>query len=143
MMNEFKDGIKKIYDALIDDESRYLFENRLMFSFTGDDRYIDNVIKTTPEGREVFAKLENNEKDIVVFGAGTKGTEIARIYKKFGIKCFVDNGVKKSYEKYIDGLPVITFDEMMRSYKDAFIMTGSLLYHDEMVNQLLTLTCLN
>ncbi len=120
--------IKKIYNALADDESKYIFGNRLLFSLTGDEGYIENVIKTTSEGVEFYRKLERTDTRKVIFGAGFWGKELARQYYKYGFDCFVDNKAVYPWEEK-EGLPVISFDEYMHEYGDATVFLGSRLYY--------------
>lgn len=127
--------IKKIYNALADDESKYIFGNRLLFSLTGDEGYIENVIKTTSEGVEFYRKLERTDTRKVIFGAGFWGKELARQYYKYGFDCFVDNKAVYPWEEK-EGLPVISFDEYMHEYGDATVFLGSRLYYNELYSQL-------
>lgn len=128
--------IKKIYNALADEESRDIFANRLLFSLTDDERYIERVIKTTIEGREFYQKLEQTDNKKVIFGAGFWGQELARQYRKFGFECFIDN--KATYPWEIkEGFPVISFNEYLEKYKDATVFLGSRLYYNELLEQLL------
>ena len=40
-------NIQNIYNHLGDEESRKIYADRLLFSLTGDRRYITNIIKNT------------------------------------------------------------------------------------------------
>lgn len=126
---------KKYYDALADDQSRYIFENRLLFSLTGDERYIERVIMTTPEGQEFYRKLEQISTEKVIFGAGFWGRELAKQYRKYGFDCFVDNKAAYPWEER-EGLTVISFDEYLKEYRDATVFLGSRLYYNELYEQL-------
>ena len=130
-MNKYK----KIYDALVDEESRYIFENRLLYSFTGDERYIERVIKTTPEGQDFYRKLEQINTGKVIFGAGFWGKELARQYCEYGFECFVDNKATYPWEEK-EGLAVISFDEYLKEYREATVFLGSRLYYNELYEQL-------
>lgn len=46
--------IEKIYHLLQDDLSKYIFENRLMFSLTKDTKFMKNVVYTIKEAREIY-----------------------------------------------------------------------------------------
>ncbi len=56
-MNIEQESIKRIYEHLGDDESRYVFQNRLMYSLTGDFSFLSRVIGTTPEGKKMTTLL--------------------------------------------------------------------------------------
>lgn len=128
--------IKKIYNALADDESRYIFENRLLFSLTGNEEYTEKVIKTTPEGQEFYQKLEKTNAKKVIFGAGFWGRELAKQYRKYGFDCFVDNKAAYPWEER-EGLSVISFDKYLEEYKEATVFLGSRLYYQELYEQLI------
>lgn len=131
-----KQDILKIYNALADTQSRYIFGNRLLFSLTDDEAYMENVIKTTTEGQEFYEKLERSDTIKVIFGAGFWGRGIARQYSKYGFECFVDNKAVYPYEEK-EGLLVISFEEYLRKYKDcATVFLGSRLYYNEFFEQL-------
>ncbi|MCM1047763.1 MAG: FkbM family methyltransferase [Clostridiales bacterium] len=137
-MNSIKPDIMKIYNALADAESRYIFGNRLLFSLTSDEGYIENIIKTTIEGKEFYNKLEQINTSKVIFGAGFWGRSIARQYSKYGFDCFVDNKARYPYEKK-EGLPVISFDEYLKKYGNhAIIFLGSRIYYNELFEQLIS-----
>lgn len=126
---------KKIYDALADDESKYIFGNRMLYSLTGDEEYIGNVIKTTSEGVEFYRKLEQTDTRKVIFGAGFWGRELARQYCKYEFDCFVDNNATYPWEEK-EGLRVISFDAYLKDYRDATVFLGSRLYYNELYEQL-------
>lgn len=127
--------IRKIYNALADDESKYIFGNRLLYSLTGDEGYIENVIKATSEGLEFYRKLEQTNTRKVIFGAGFWGKELARQYFKYGFECFVDNKAVYPWEEK-EGLIVVSFDEYLDKYRDATVFLGSRLYYSELYEQL-------
>lgn len=128
-------NIRKIYNALGDEESRYIFSNRLLFSLTGDEGYMERVIKTISGGEEFYRKLEQKDTRKVIFGAGCWGKVLARQYRKYGFECFVDNKATYPWEEK-EGLPVISFDEYLEKYKDATVFLGSRLYYSEFLEQL-------
>lgn len=134
-MNQNFESIKTIYDALADDESRYIFGNRLLFSLTGDEGYIEKVIRTTSEGVEFYRKLEETNTRKVIFGAGFWGQELVRQYHKYGFDCFVDNKAIYPWEEKA-GLVVISFDEYLEKYRDSTVFLGSRLYYKELYAQL-------
>ena len=53
--------IRNIYEHMGDEYSKDMFVNRLLYSLTGDNRYIKKVIKMTKEGIEFYQKLEDEK----------------------------------------------------------------------------------
>lgn len=137
-MNFARQDIVRIYNSLADVESRFIFGNRLLFSLTGDEGYMENIIKATIEGRKFYSKLEQTDTKKVIFGAGFWGRSIARQYRKYGFDCFVDNKAVCPYEKK-EGIPVISFEKYLEEYSDcATIFLGSRLYYRELFEQLIS-----
>lgn len=124
--------IKRIYERFGDDESRYIFQNRLMCSLTGDISYVFNIVKTTEEGRIVDAFF-SSQKRMLIFGAGWWGKNIAKTFSNVRFDAFVDNDPNK---KECEGLPVISFGECLENYKDALIVISSRLHYKEIHAQL-------
>ncbi|MFR5664724.1 MAG: hypothetical protein ACLTL7_09080 [Enterocloster bolteae] len=83
--------IRNIYEHMGDEYSKDMFVNRLLYSLTGDNRYIKKVIKMTKEGIEFYQKLEDEKPKKVIFSAGIWGQEIARSYPDIKFECFADN----------------------------------------------------
>lgn len=128
------DGIKKIYGLLGDDLSKEIFEKRLMYSLTGDMKFIRNVVCTIPKGREIYEKLKEHKKEIGIFGAGDVGRHLVAVYQDIEFACFIDN--KRAGTVY-EGLPVISLKEFKKKHADGIIIISTKLYHKEIKSQLL------
>lgn len=136
-MNWTKQDIKRIYGVLADAESKYIFENRFLFSLTENEEYMENVIKTTIEGKKFYEKIEQTDTKKVIFGADFWGRSIARQYHKYGFECFVDNNAIFPYETK-EGFSVISFEEYLKKYGDcATVFLGSRLYYNDLWEQLI------
>lgn len=129
-------SIKTIYNLLMDDISREIFQNRLMYSLTDDPRYIRNVISTIEIGRKMVNDIVSTKKPIGIFGAGAIGRYIITTYKDLGkVKCYIDN--KVAGEVY-DGIPVVSLEDFQKMYPDGMIIISTKLYYDEILEQLKT-----
>lgn len=129
--------IKEIYQRFGDETSRTIFENRLMYHLTDDLKYLKRIVYTTAEGKMLFDRIEK-QKQVVLFGAGCWGREIAHILGK-SVKCFIDN---LSEEKLYMGIPVISFKSYLKNHtpqtgenEDVIVITTTL-YHEEIYRQL-------
>ena len=75
---------KMIYDRLMDDESRHIFNERLLYSLTGDKVHLDNLGKEfeknaleSEEWKSFYAQLLAKESEgLVVYAAGYWGREL-------------------------------------------------------------------
>ena len=127
--------IKTIYNRLGDDKSKIIFENRLMFSCVENYSFINNIIKTTVEGNTFLQALSaapNRKK--MIFGAGWWGKNILKNYPDIGFEGFVDNNVR---EQKCLGLPVFSFEDYIKKYKDNLIVVSPRLHHEKIVQQLM------
>ncbi len=128
------DTIKEIYNLLCDDISRSVFENRLMYSLTEDTKFIRNVVCTIEKGQEIYEHLKLSTKKKVIFGVGSVGKRLVRIYNDIKFECFVDNNhVGQIYKE----LPVIGIEELKEKHRNSLIIISSNKYHKEILKQLL------
>lgn len=130
--------ISRISDALSDEESRILFDARIDYLFTGDeDKYFD-VIESLPHEWKCAEMFGIDVKTkIIIFGCGHDGRKTNRILKRSGYeaKCFCDSN---SFGKKVDGLDVISLEELFQKHAGAVIVLGSAKYSGEMFWQLRT-----
>ena len=135
-MNNWIRVSENIYSHLGDDESRTIFENRLLYSLTGNMKKIQDTICLTNEGFQFYELLQESRGNYV-FGAGTWGREIISAWPGYwnGI---IDNNNKISGQ-YIDGIKVGTLQdygkELVNETNKIFICTR--LYYDEIFKQLI------
>ena len=106
------ENVKEIYGRLCDDESKFIFKERLQYSISGEIEHIINIVGGI-EGLETFAK-GLKEGNLYVWGAGTRGGELAMAYGK-RIRGIIDNDTNKWGSKLsgveIQGLDTITIGE--------------------------------
>lgn len=126
--------IKEIYELLGDGLSKNIFSNRLMYSLTGDMQFIRNVVCSIKKGKDFYKSLKNNTQLKVIFGAGSVGKRLVRVYDDIKFECFVDN--RHAGQAY-SGLPVISVKSLKLKYKDALIIISAKQYHKEILEQLL------
>lgn len=67
--------VRQIYRRLQDDESRFVFEKRLMHSLTGDARYIQELVAPLPEAKALRQTILQGEENFI-FGAGDYGQAV-------------------------------------------------------------------
>lgn len=121
-----KNSIEKILKCLEDEQSKFIFVNRLDYMSTGEYKYIENIIdKCIPDWTQyVFSPnklkalreiVRNNSNKIIIFGAGQKGIQMLHMLMEAGccIDYFCDNA-KEKQGAYICGIKVLTLDEMLK-----------------------------
>lgn len=127
--------IKKIYEKLEDEESKYIFKNRLMYSITSEIEYIKNVIRTNKIGDYFSEFLFNNE--VYLFGAGIWGDEITKIWGD-SIKGILDNNRNKWGEKLND-VNIYNPREILNESFSGKVIISTKKYSDMILKQLLEL----
>lgn len=75
-----------------------------------------------------------NMEKISIFGTGNYGMRALWEYGTDNIACFIDNN-KDNQEKFIEGIPVVSFEKYQDLYKDTDIIIAST-YLKEISNQL-------
>ena len=119
--------IEKIYSLLGDETSKDVFTNRLMYSLTGDMKFIRNAVCTIPKGREIYCRLKNSSHMKV-------GKRLVRVYDDIKFECFVDNNCAGQEYK---GVPIISIEELKEKYSNVLIVISTNKYHKEILQQLL------
>lgn len=132
--------IKQCYERLIDNESKEIYTNRLLYNLTDDKKYIQNIVFRKSVFRDLRDRLDlfrTKGKRMVLFGAGDwihAGDAIRDLYGA-DIECFADNDLSKK-EWY--GKPVISYKQLKESYKDDAVIISSWGGKDAIYAQLLS-----
>lgn len=127
--------INKIRKTLVDKESRILFDARMDYMFTGDeDKYFD-VIESLPHEWKCVDRDIDNKEEIIIFGCGRDGRKTNRVLRKSGYaaKYFCDSNISG---RKVDGLEVISVDELFEKHSGALVILGSAKYNTEMYYEL-------
>lgn len=136
------ESVKKIYEALWDEHSKQIFQDRLNYSLTGNWRYIDEMVLREME-RYGHEDIVNRLLDWIgnggvwIFGAGFAGSQIVHILmlKKKKIDGIVDNNEKKQGRNCY-GVLVSSPDVLLHG---ARVVIGTNNYCEEIKRQLLSL----
>lgn len=75
-MNEKK--IKDVYDALQDEESRFIYGRRVLYSLTQDEKYLDDIVAALPEVQWLKSEILRSHENFL-FGAGGYGKVVLRM----------------------------------------------------------------
>lgn len=130
-----QEKIKKVYDLLADTESKYIFENRLLYSFTEDFKFMRNIIYIRDSSKELYKNLENKNTFVGIFGAGKTGRDfLFRYGKDICVSCFIDN-YKAGGE--LLGIPIIGLKEFKQKYQDGIVVIPLTKYYKDFYRQLM------
>lgn len=120
-------NIQNIYNHLGDEESRRMYADRLLFSLTGDRRYMTDIIKNTALYQKVYEILGNDKRRKYIASAGQWGKIIADLFEESGFSGMIDNHVTGSYK----GLPVMSMTEFAENISDGTVYIASTSFHAE------------
>ena len=129
----------KAYTCLQDDTSRFLYEKRCMWSLTGDDKYIDDIIESIvyKDVLDVMMKRAMTVSDrLVIRGIGNEYHTLSRLYPDLEFAFFVDRDSVKVARGEIDGHRVVSTDDFYETYKDFYVMITSSAFCDEIEREL-------
>lgn len=119
--------MKVIYDCIQDEESRMIFRQRVMFSLTNQQQYMDAIIEKVSDKQ----LLKSNNHEAYIFGCGFYGKLVHDFVKKSWIS-FVDNNPRGGY----CGLKVIYPDDLP---KEASVYIAVKYHAEEIEAQLINL----
>lgn len=139
---ETLESIQTIYSHLADSESRNIYAARLLYNLSGNDQFYGNdetylmsIYRIVLENIGILQTAKNFSRlTKVLFGAGRWGRRLLQLFPDLDIRYVVDNNLQ---EENIQGIPVLTFDEMIHYQGDIGIIISSTKYCEEMYQQLL------
>lgn len=136
--------IKKIYERLVDEESKQIFEARLEYIFDRNllkmkDRLWDLSCYKKFHNKQLECYFATHEKNkVIIFGGGLRGRHCRHLLEKYDIQVtyFCDND-KNKIGTYIDGVLCLSVDEVCQKYRDYTVIPISPVYRKEMFDQLI------
>jgi len=148
-MNFHVDISRKIYKCLQDEESKRIFKNKLLYFYTDDFHFMDDIILSSSKRNDfcnertiwhdVFAG--KHKRNIIVYGSGTIGQMFINSIGMRGrqnITAFCDRDVDKQRSQ-LHGLSVISLEALEKKYHDhtVVIAIGDSSVVAEITNKLL------
>lgn len=124
-----------VYEKMGDSLSKETYAKRMLYNLTGDEKYLNELIMCN----EVIQKIinwveETRDKKHIIYGAGDWGTKIATLLKQIKWDYFID---KKKAGEIINGIKVISFDEIQDLKEDVAILISMQKEFEEIENCLL------
>lgn len=131
--------VQKICQALQDDESRFLFEKRLLYSLTGDAAYIRDIAMSFEELQPVRKQAEERT-DNFIFGAGTYGDLLVHLAPGHFLG-ILDNDAAK-WGNVLGGVTIVS-PETIREHPESLVFLAvrkaGKRYQDDIAAQLRSL----
>lgn len=127
-VNPMIQKVRNFYAHLGDEESREIFEKRLLYSLTGDRRYITEIVKATELYQKVSDLLRQDKNKKYIVGAGQWGKIMADLFREDGIEGLLDNYASGTY----NGLPILPMKEFLQSTSGVSAYIASTAFHKEL-----------
>lgn len=119
MIDQYITNCEEIYSVLGDERSKEIYENRVMYSLTGADKYKRRIVKLSGVAKEFIQKMEKyKNKSILVYGAGKRGEYLVNGFD-YEYKCFIDknkNGGNKC------NIPIVSLKEALSMFSEPVII---------------------
>ena len=127
------------WNRLSDDASRFLYEKRCMWSLTGDDRYITDIIRFMLRDGKADALIEKAKSvsdRLVIRGLGNEYHTIRQYYPELEFALIADRDPVKIGWGEFEGHKVISTDDFYKNYSDHYVMITSSAFHSEIKREL-------
>lgn len=134
-MNMMINAMKKIYSKLGDEQSRDIFLNRVLYSITEDNTYIDNIVSVYYKRMQrefcgggytdAISNLRQQigNRKVVIYGKGNCGFVTLALFtsamKYIDVVAFCDRNTSGGQ---FYGYKLVDIDELARNYKDTVIL---------------------
>lgn len=134
-MRQFGVKVKRLREHLQDDESRFIFDNRLLYALTGDYGYINKIIMSLPFKKEADAAVEECRKhaeQLVIWGAGNDLQILSGLYPDFPLRLLCDKDKRKQQNGW-RGIPVMSPEELVSKRDSVYVAVCTAAYQEEIV----------
>lgn len=142
----FQENIQ-IYNSLLDEESKALYRANMIWRIMGEAEFYKSVAELDA-GRDFgwnelmdYEYFNNpDHRGIILFGSGTQGLEFYYQLVTLGYRLlgFCDNNKGRVGTNYL-GLEVLSVEQVLQDYQDAFIVVTPCKYGQKIFQQLVSL----
>lgn len=126
--------ISKVYNCLQDDESRWIFKNRLLYLATGETFYLHQMNRFRyKEHYDIFVQKCKESRKLILFGAG--GYCISAIHACTEIAetavDYICDRNEQLWGKQLENIEIISPDELINKHKDATVIISAVYANEE------------
>lgn len=127
---------KQVYELLEDDLSRNIFNDRLLYSLTGDKQNIFRMILYTPGIKVIVEALNQLDKSIpkYIYGAGSRSRRLKQIWP-YDWKGFIDKN-EDLIGTRVEELPVVSIEKIKRLGKKVAVIVPNKFFVQEILENL-------
>lgn len=129
----------KVFSLLHDELSKSIYTYRMFYNFTGDERYISEMVRENTKMLPLQVLQLDKKRDYILYGVGEEGRRLNACLRTLGIKlnCCCDQRAAKGFSEF-DGIKVLCPEEASK-IEDAVFLIASSFYKTEMYNTLIEL----
>lgn len=109
----FVGDIEEIHSKMLDSVSQDIFSNRLLFSLTGNHKYLRNILLRTAGGKNLYNIFSDNTPKYI-YGAGIRGKRLAELFPELNWNGLIDKN--SSFKNYND-IGVFSIEQFLKNYK--------------------------
>lgn len=121
------DSVKNVYSKIVDDNSKKIYVNRLLYSMTLETKYIRNFVLCTSVGQEFHRKINTIKKQpVLLYGAGKRGKQLVEVCPDVRWTGFIDEYQIGSFQ----GIKIKKMDEYSEISKSVIIVTNQMGYKE-------------
>lgn len=135
MTKKIFESIREVYSCLGDEQSQKIFLDKLQYSITLDEKYVDALLQDAfPDYKNNLCKFEKSDKEIIIYGAGINCETVLNRCKKLNIQisCICDKNNEKQGKTFL-GIKVISPEELLLNHKDACIIVSTTSFYEEVM----------
>ena len=132
-------GTTAAYHHLEDERSRFLYEKRVLWSLTGDDRYIDDIICSmisVSQADEMIAFARTVSDRLAIRGIGNEFWTLRHYYPDLKYDVIVDRDPVKLAKGTCDGHRIISTEEFYSYTDDYYTIIASSAYHKDIAEEM-------
>lgn len=131
---EFAAFTAGIYDRMLDDVSRDIFSNRLLYSLTGNQLCLRNVLMHTNGGKMLNDLLHETGKVIYIYGAGIRGKRLVDLFPDVAWGGMID---RNKQEECYHGVKILRVEQFLKLFtQNTKIVISNMLGTDEIAESL-------
>lgn len=118
-IQKYWSDIQNIYEHIVDDNSKEIYRDRLLLTFTGDVSYIYKLVLNTNTGKE-FECFLNEQNKICIYGAGIRGRRLVQMFPHMKWKYYID----RNREGICNGIDIIKPNELRLESDEIILITN-------------------
>lgn len=125
---------KEIYRNCVDELSRTIFTDKMLYAMTGEYKYIQKLVKDSiADVAQCIERIAKTDK-VVIYGAGENLEFIFSCLQENGISIqYICDRSKQKQGKTYNNIPIISPDKLIQDCKDAKIVISTTTYLNEVM----------